>query len=66
MTFAEKISAERKKRSVPQSEVAKVVGVSQTAISYFESGEKFPSAPVIKRLAKYYGVSMDYLMDNEG
>ncbi len=65
MTFAEKLSAERKKKKVSQLEVAKVVGVTQTAISYFESGEKFPSAPLIKRLAKYYGVSMDYLMDNE-
>lgn len=65
MTFAEKISAERKRKNVSQTEVAKVVGITQTAISYFESGEKFPSAPVIKRLAQYYGVSMDYLMDNE-
>ncbi len=65
MTFAEKISAERAKKGVTQSDVAKAVGVTQTAMSYFESGDKIPSVAVVKRLAQYYEVSIDFLIGDE-
>ena len=65
MTFAEKISAERAKKNISQAEVARAVGVTQTTISYIESGDKIPSVALLKRLAQYFEVSMDYLMNNE-
>lgn len=65
MTFAEKLEKERLRKEVSQTEVAKAVGVTQVAISYFEHGFKKPSTDVVKRLAKYYGVSLDYLLGDE-
>ena len=65
MTLGEKISTERAKRQVSQLDVAKSVGVTQTMISYIESGDKIPSVGLLKRLAQYFDVSMDYLMSNE-
>lgn len=65
MTFAEKLTAERIKKGVSQTEVAKSVGVTQNAISYFENGFKKPSIDVVRRIAKYFEVSLDYLLGDE-
>ncbi len=65
MTLAEKITTERARKSVSQAEVAKEVGVTQATISYIESGDKIPSVALLKRLAQYFDVSMDYLTNNE-
>ena len=65
MTLAEKITTERARKSVSQAEVAKEAGVTQATISYIESGDKIPSVALLKRLAQYFDVSMDYLTNNE-
>lgn len=65
MTLAEKITTERARKRVSQTEVAKAVGVTQATISYIESGDKIPSVALLKRLAQYFEVSMDYLTNNE-
>lgn len=44
-----------------QGEVAKAIGVSQPAYCYMENGDKMPSLPVAKQLAKLFNVSLDYL-----
>lgn len=62
MTLAEKLRAERIKKGVSESEVAKAIGVTQGFIAHIESGRKTPSTAVLVDLAKYYGVSTDYLL----
>ena len=64
MTFGEKLKAERVKKGVTETEVARALGVTQGAISQFENGIKNPSTGVLVALAKYYGVSIDYLVGN--
>ena len=64
MTFGEKLKAERAKKGVTEAEVARALGVTQGAISQFENGIKSPSTGVLVALAKYYGVSLDYLVGN--
>lgn len=39
----------------PQSEVAKAVGISDSALSMYECGERIPRDSVKVKLAKYYG-----------
>ena len=65
MTLAEKLRAERAKKGVTEPEAAKAIGVSQSFISHIESGRKIPSTAVIVSIAKYYGVSLDYLLGDE-
>lgn len=63
--IAERLTAAREKVGLSQSEVARRIGATQAAISYFEQGLKIPSVPVLLNLAKLYNVSMDYLVGND-
>lgn len=62
MNLAEKLRAERIKKGVSETEVAKAIGVSQSFIAHCERGRKTPSTAVLVDLAKYYDVSLDYLL----
>ena len=41
--------------------VAKALGISYSALSFYEDGERFPSEQTQHRIASYYGVSEDDL-----
>lgn len=58
----ERIKMLRTENHISQSQLAKALGVSQKAVSLWESGDRVPSATVIASLAKYFGVSSDYLL----
>lgn len=58
----ERIKMLRTENHISQSQLAKALGVSQKAVSLWESGDRVPSATVIASLAKYFGVSADYLL----
>lgn len=45
-----------------QDEVSKGIGISRGALSYYESGDRKPDINTLYALAKYYGVSTDYLL----
>lgn len=47
-------------RGVSQAELGKFVGVSSQAVSKWEAGS-FPDAPLIPRIAEFFGVTTDYL-----
>lgn len=64
--IAERLVEAREKTGLSQSEVARRIGATQAAISYFEQGLKIPSVPVLLNLARLYNVSMDYLVGNDG
>lgn len=55
-----KIIRERKQMS--QHELAKAVGVSQGAISQWETGESNPRAEMLPKLANILGCTIDELM----
>ena len=66
MEFYEKIQELRKQRGITQEELAKALYVSRTAISKWESGRGYPNLDSLKAIAKYYGVTIDYLVGREG
>lgn len=45
-----------------QDEVAKGIGISRGALSYYEKGERNPDINTLSSIAKYYNVSADYLL----
>lgn len=45
-----------------QSVAAKLSGISQQAISFYELGKRIPHADAVIALAKTYDVSTDYLL----
>jgi len=53
----------REDKDLNQTQVAKILGMSQTGYSKYETGENdLPSAILIK-LADFYGVSVDYILE---
>ncbi|MYZ04507.1 helix-turn-helix transcriptional regulator [Lactobacillus salivarius] len=52
----------RKLKKMSQSELAKVVGVSQTTVTAWETGKAEPSSSAISSLADYFDVTTDYLL----
>lgn len=54
----------REQKGVYLKEVAPVLGVSVGTVSNYEHGIHSPDPDMLKRLAEYYGVSVDYLIGN--
>ena len=57
------LRAIREDNDLRQSDVAKVLNVSQNTYSQYETGVIALTADVLIKLAEYYGVSIDYLLD---
>ena len=45
-----------------QTEMAKLLGMSQTGYSKYETGENDIPTQILIRLADFYGTSVDYLL----
>lgn len=44
-----------------QTDMANILGVAKTTYSSYEQGKRMPDMEVQKKIAEYYGVSLDYL-----
>lgn len=65
MQFSERLMQLRKRYSVSQTDLANAVGVSRKSIQYYESGERYPRSAVLKRLAEYFNVTVEYLTSSD-
>lgn len=65
MTISEKISLYRKKSGWSQEEFAEKISVSRQAVSKWETGEAMPEITKLALIAKVFGVSADFLIDDE-
>lgn len=52
----------REDRDLTQTQVAKMLGMSQTGYSKYETGENDIPTSVLIKLARFYGTSIDYLL----
>lgn len=52
----------RKQKKMSQSELAKIIGVTQTTITAWETGKAEPSSSAVANLADYFNVTTDYLL----
>ena len=52
----------RKAHRLTQTDVAKIVGIGQSGYSFWESGRSKIDDASLKKLANYYGVTVDYLL----
>lgn len=60
--IGEIIKAERKARGLSQTELAKLIGVTQDSISLWEKGKRLPDTQYVIKLAQLFNVSADYLL----
>lgn len=54
----------RKEKHITQSDLAKIIGVTTSSVGMYETGVRNPSYEVIVKIAKYFNVSTDYLLNN--
>jgi len=52
----------RKQRKLTQQQVADIVGITATGVSYWESGNTVPNVETLNKLANYFGVTVNYLL----
>lgn len=55
----------REFKGITQAELANVLGITQQAVARWERNKSEPDADTLKRLSKFFKVSIDYLLDNE-
>lgn len=59
----EKLKMLRTGQKLSQRKLAKRLGVTKSVISYYESGDRYPSYDVLIRMAHLFHVTTDYLLD---
>jgi len=64
-TLGDRIRRARTELRLSQEELANRVGVRQSAISAFETGEKTPRIETLQRLAVALGISTAVLLDSK-
>lgn len=52
----------REDRDLNQTQVARMLGMSQTGYSKYETGENDIPTTILIKLARFYGTSIDYLL----
>ena len=63
--FKDKIKFLRKHQELSQAQVAKAVNILQSTYSHYEQGIREPDIATIKKLANFFDVSIDYLLEND-
>lgn len=55
----------RKEMGLSQAELAQKIHVSASCVGMHEQGRRMPGLDILLRLARIYGVSLDYLVSGE-
>ena len=61
-SFSDRIRKLRQDMDITQSELANKLGITTTALSFFESGSRIPNIEVLRNMATIFNVSSDYLL----
>lgn len=65
MTFSAKITKLRKNAHLTQDGFAKEVGVSRQSVYKWESGQSYPDVDKLLKVARFFGITVDDLLDEE-
>lgn len=63
--FGRKLRALRKQKNLTQKQLAALIGVKNSIISFYEVGDRIPSPEIIIKLAATLNVTADYLLGIE-
>lgn len=62
--IGKRISKLRTEKGLNQRDFASILGVSNGTIGMWETGKRQPDLGTVKKIATYFGVSIDYLLGN--
>lgn len=63
MNFGEKLKNLRTSQKLTQQQLADRIGVAKSVVSYYESGDRYPSYDVLVKIARIFHTTTDYLLD---
>lgn len=63
--FSEKLKDLRTAKKMSQKDLADKVGVAKSVVSFYESGDRFPSYDVLIKISRIFNVTTDYLLGVE-
>ena len=61
MTFGQVLRMLRTENNLTQSQLAKVLGVSESTVGMYERGQREPAFEMLEAIADYFNVDMDFL-----
>ena len=62
MNYRERMRNLREDRDLNQTQVAKMLGMSQTGYSKYETGENDIPTHILIQLSRFYDTSIDYIL----
>ncbi len=60
--FAKRFKELRINAGITQTEFSLIFGITKATVSYYESGKRLPSNTMIRKIANYFKVPVDYLL----
>lgn len=63
--FADNLKQLRKDKGLTQTQFASEFNISAGTIAMWETGKRMPDTDMLKKIAQFFNVSIDYLLDNE-
>ena len=60
--FGKRLKKLRQEKRLTQKQLAALIGVRNSVVSFYETGERIPSLEVLIKLSSIFHVSTDYLM----
>lgn len=63
-TFNQRMKELRGEKNITLEELAKVLNTTKSTLSRYENNLRTPNADFVKQLAKYFNISIDYLLGN--
>lgn len=61
--FGDRLKKMRKERNLTQEEIGELCEVGKTTISNWENNITQPPFEIVKKIAQYFGVTIDYLLN---
>lgn len=62
ISFSLRLKTLRDERDISQAELAKNIDIGASTIGMWETGERFPTAQYLDKVATYFNVTTDYLL----
>lgn len=60
--FKDRLKELRYKKELSQRELASILNMSPSTIAMYETGQREPDAETLKKIADFFGVTIDYLL----
>lgn len=61
--FGDRLKELRKERNLTQEDIGNLCGVAKNTVSNWENNANQPSFEIVKKIAQYFGVTIDYLLN---